>query len=35
MQYTYIKVFTIKAPERFQYNFSLSYPLITYVLYKY
>jgi len=34
MQYTY-KVFTIKAPERFQYKFNLFYPFMTYVLYKY
>ena len=35
MQYVYIKDFTIKAPERFQYNLNLFYPFTTYVLYKY
>jgi len=32
MQYTY-KVFTIKAPERFQYNFNLFYPFMAYTFY--
>jgi hypothetical protein len=35
MQCIYIRVFTIKALERLQYNFNLFYTFMTYVLYKY